>query len=666
MQLAPFARRVAPYVPLVVVTGALAWFAIHGVLDTTGGLPALPLDDSFIHMQYARAFAELHPFSYTRGAERAAGMTSLVWPLSLAPFWALGLRGTALIWVTWLFGFVALGMLAHETARAARRIVSPENALASGAMVLAFGGYVWFAASGMEVVPLAVWLMRTARRAAEFAEADPEQRNRRRSIELVVLGLLGPSLRPEAALASLIAAATLARFDSGRRRALGIAALSGVAIPPIVYFIGTGSPATTTAIVKWLPLSPYYDVGRVLHAMLDNTGVLFGTLLDGRVWSSVFLPSGGRVVVWAALPALVVAGFVRRVHFRTAALVLVGIGILIPTSYDSFLWNRLRYLWPFAAPWFIGLAALSDGVGALFARVRAELVLVRVLVAGGFVGALAGHLSFTFEDLAVSADAIRRQQADIGRWAHDALPSNALIGVNDTGAIAYYSERRIFDVVGLTTAGEARYWAAGAGSRFEHYERLDRSRLPTHFIVYPEWFALSPLLGKYLTERYVPNATILGGTSKVAHEADWSELGSGALPKDTTKLGRMIDELDVADLDSEHDHAYRLFWATQTEDSIIESDDDRVDGSRSARTLDRFELELRPGGTLVARLGSEGMVTLTVRAAGRELGRFALRDGEWQETSLKLPADLGPGKMIVEIEPPHGKTFTAAHYWSFE
>ena len=32
----------------------------------------------------------------------------------------------------------------------------------------------------------------------------------------------------------------------------------------------------------------------------------------------------------------------------------------------------------------------------------------------------------------------------------------ALVGVNDTGAIAYFSDRSTFDVVGLTSREEAR------------------------------------------------------------------------------------------------------------------------------------------------------------------------------------------------------------------
>ncbi len=158
-------------------------------------------------------------------------------------------------------------------------------------------------------------------------------------------------------------------------------------------------------------------------------------------------------------------------------------------------------------------------------------MLARPVVAGALVGGLAGHLPYSLDDVAESANAIRRQQGDLGRWARDALPPDAVIGVNDTGAIAYFSGRRTFDVVGLTTLGEGRYWVAGAGSRFEHYERLGVKRLPTHFIVYPEWFAIPTLEGEWLTERRV-SATILGGENMVASKADWSTLGSGERPRE--------------------------------------------------------------------------------------------------------------------------------------
>src|SRR5262245_43495270 len=99
----------------MLATGLLSYHSLGAVLSRTGGEPAVPLDDSYIHFQYARAFAELHPFAYTPGAAPAPGTTSLIWPLILAPFYAIGLRAGGLIWVAWTLGWVSLGLLSHDT-----------------------------------------------------------------------------------------------------------------------------------------------------------------------------------------------------------------------------------------------------------------------------------------------------------------------------------------------------------------------------------------------------------------------------------------------------------------------------------------------------------------------------------------------------------------------
>jgi hypothetical protein len=660
----PRTKRLLVHAPIAVTTGLLAAISIRAILAKTGGPAAVPLDDAYIHFQYARSFAELRPFVYSPGAEPVPGATSLLWPLLLAPFWGVGLRGTTLIWAAWALSWVSLGLLAHETRRCTDQLVAREMGWAAAAMVLAFGGYTWFAGSGMEVVPFAWLLMRSARRVAEWAEAGSGQGPSR--AELGALAALSVAMRPEGVISVALVAAVWCVRPRGQSRLWALVPLSAVVVPPLINRVATGQTTSTTALVKWLPASPYQSDGRLVESVLANFGTLFGTLLDGRIWSSVFLPSGGAVVAWLALPALAWAGYRRNKHWRAAAVLAVGLGMFIPTTYDSFLWNRLRYLWPFAAAWFVGLTVLADAIGDGLARLRAELGTARLLIAGGFVGALAGHLSYSIDDLAVSADAIRRQQADLGHWAHDALPPNSIVGVNDTGAIAYFSERRVFDIVGLTTAGEARYWVAGAGSRFEHYERLDPAKRPTHFIVYPEWMALSPLIGTTLTERYVPDASILGGTTMGAHEASWAALHTGARPEKETALGPLLDELDVADLESEAAHRYEPFWATQVDNIIHESLDGRVDGARARRTLERFEIELAGGATCVARFGGEEAITLSVRVSGgRALGSVALENDEWLERRFELPADLPRARYTIEVSAPEGKSFVSMHYWVY-
>lgn len=654
------------HAPLAVATALLAVAATTAVLVKTHGEPAVPLDDAFIHFQYARAFARLHPFEYTSGAAPTPGATSLLWPLVLAPFYAIGFRGVALIPIAWLLGWISLALLAHETWRISGRLLAHTTAIAAAAMVLAFGGYIWCAASGMEVVPFAWLLMRSARRAAEWGEAG-QAATRRERIELVALALLTPLMRPEGAIASLLIALALLVFPrgSGRQRLWAALPLVGPLLMPLLELGATGHFGSTTAQVKWLPLNPYYTGGRFGETVAKNLGVLFNTLLDGRIWSALFLPQGSRWVAWLALPALVVVALRRGTRWRGLCVGGVALGILLPTTYDSFLWNRLRYLWPFAAAWFVALGALADGAGAIAARLSSGLGWVRLLVAGAFVGALASHMSWTLDDLATSSDAIRRQQVALGRWAHDALPPDARLGVNDTGAIAYFSDRRVFDICGLTTRGEARYWVAGAGSRFEHYEDMKRSQLPGYFIVYPEWMGLPWLLGKELTNRTVQGATILGGTTMVAHVADYSALGSGAHPLIDKAAGKKtVDVLDVADLDSEAAHHYRLYWAEQADDVAQGTPGGHVDGARKRRALDTFTLKLSPGGLLVARCGASQAMKLSVRIDGHRVGTFALQGYGWEEPWLALPADLSAGAHRIDIAAPRGRAFTSMHYWS--
>jgi hypothetical protein len=284
------------------------------------------------------------------------------------------------------------------------------------------------------------------------------------------------------------------------------------------------------------------------------------------------------------------------------------------------------------------------------------------LLVGGFAGALIGYLPFSLDDLAASAAAIQNQQVSLGKWAGKVLPPSARIGVNDTGAIAYFSGLPTFDIVGLTTPFEARYWTSGPGSRFEHYERLGRARLPTHFIVYPEWFALPELLGKELTERYVPGATILGGEQMLAHVADYSGLGSGEAPATASGLEQpVLDLLDVADLESEAEHGYQLFDATQRENVLVKFQE-RLDGARSGRSTDAFSLWLAPRGVLVLRLASERDQILDVRIGARALS-VALPASAWHEARLELPSELARGRHAIRIS-VRGGFFTSLHYFS--
>ena len=670
-------RRAVTYGPLVVAVALVAERTIAAVLAKTGHAAAT-LDDAYIHFQYARAIAGGHPFRFQADAPVTSGATSMLWPAVLAPFWALGARDDAIVWPAWVLSFVALGALAWEAYRLTERLAGTVAAIGAGAMTVTFGGFVWCAASGMEVVPFAWAIARGSRRASEWAEARPEARSGRGLAELIALAWVAALFRPEGAVTALFVGATLVTFPRQRvwrERAFGVAAAGAVLALPLLLWALTGSPRSNTAVAKLLPENPYYAGSALFETVQANARTLVGRLLNGEAWSAEFLPHGGAPVAMAGLGAIAVAGGRSRSPWRGAAVLVLALTMFAPCFYYTFLWNRLRYLWPFATGWIVGLACLARLAGDVAGAIRPRWRAVTGLACGAFVGLFLSKLEWVIDDVAQSASGIDRQQVALGRWASENLDASARIGVNDTGAIAYFSGRSTFDVVGLTTAGEAPYWVAGAGSRLEHYERLhatDPARLPTHLIVYPEWMGMDSVLGAQLTEATVTDATILGGQTMRAYVADWSKLGSGEKPWTLSAGERVVDAIDVADLESERDHDYELLGARDGEEIAHEgiSPDGAavIDGGRTQRSVERFTAHLPPGVAAhgIVRLDGPAGTRVQVISNEQPVGAFELGDDEdWVERSFDIPAGMGGERSTIELR-SESAPVTVFHYWFVE
>ena len=658
----------AGWVPIALAVGVLAWITLGRICAKVGHAGAA-LDDAYIHFQYARALAEGHPFRFQAGEPPTSGATSLSWPALLAPFWLIGFRGEAILWPAWALSFAALGGLAWEAWALTRRLAGETAAVGAAAMVIAFPAFAWFAASGMEVVPFAWLLARSARRASEWAEAaGGEERTRARANELVALAWCTTFTRPEGAIACVAITLVLARFPreaSWRSRAFALAALAPVLAQPLVLLALTGSARSTTALVKLLPGNPYY-VGAALR---EKVATNLHDVLSGA-YSLEFFPTGGMSVAFAGLIAIGIQGWRTKRIVRAAFLLCLAIAIFIPCAYLTCLWNRLRYLWPFATFWLVGLACLARVLGDALATFQSRARVATPIACGVVVGALVGHMDWTLEDVAQSASGIDRQQSTLGRWVKTALPENARVGVNDTGAIAYFGEHTTFDVVGLTTRSEGRYWVAGVGSRLEHYERLLVSNpraLPTHFVVYPEWFAIDALLGRPLTEATVTDASILGGRTMRAYVAEYAGLGSGEAP--WTPLDGVVDVVDVADLESEATHGYQLLGARDGEEvagsGFAPGGRPVLDGGRTGRVQERFVAHLHPGAAArgVVRLESQTPTRVIVRASGKDVGMFEVDPGSWVEAQFPIPAAQAASETPIDLVIVEGGALSIFHYW---
>ena len=87
---------------------------------------------------------------------------------------------------------------------------------------------------------------------------------------------------------------------------------------------------------------------------------------------------------------------------------------------------------------------------------------------------------------AQQAAGIRESAVSVPSGCAGHTPPDAVVGVNDVGAVAWFSGRRVVDLVGLTTPGLARPALEGSGAMYEALAHLPADRRPTYFSIFDQ------------------------------------------------------------------------------------------------------------------------------------------------------------------------------------
>lgn len=459
----------------------LALFAARA-LAVAGGT-GFPLDDSWIHLHFARNLAEGAGFSYNPGTP-VAGSTAPLWTLLLGG--AFAVLGPSPLLVQALG--VALTLAAAAVTRAAALAwgAAPACATAAAAALLLAGPVAWGALSGMEV-SLAALLVA----AALWAHA------RHATLTTAVLAGLAPLARPEAAvLVPLLALARPPRL----RRALLFAGVAAVLVAPAVAFslatVGTPVPATAAAKVEGGVLGWAAGVREPLGRMLLERPWQFLAEGAGWLWATHWL-----------LPALVVIALAALWARGDVALGLPALGlvahpvamaVLAPYRGPAFQEGRYSiHLLPLA---FVVLAAaLGRGAGP----VRRMVIAVYVVLALVALGPASTRYAWAVQN-------INAMQVHLGEWVAANVPREARVALNDIGAIAWVSRRHVIDLMGLVTPEILSYRRRGEAGVIQFV----RERCPEYVIIFPAWFPrlaarrdlLEPVYGVRLARTEVAGA----------------------------------------------------------------------------------------------------------------------------------------------------------------
>src|SRR5437867_4112849 len=449
------------------------------------GSAGFPLDDSWIHLHFARNIAEGAGFAYNPGVP-VAGSTAPLWTLLLAA--GARVAGASLVMVKTLGVACALATALVLRRAALAWGASPPTALVAAIALLWSGPFAWGALSGMEVTLAALLVA-----AALLALA------RDRLVLTAVAGGLATLARPEAVV--LLPFLALARRPTPKRLAL-FAVVVVLALLPFAVFCWatTGTPVPSTAAAK------------VEGGLL---GRLLGLREPARVtWLDRPLAFGVEWLVWLtsthpllplALPAIALAWRGseepsgnsppnRRRGGRARGLVglvllahPLAMAVLAPYRGPGFQEGRYSiHLLPVAllllavvfGPWREAVASSLNRVSVRNSALAASLA--RVL-----------YLAVALVPLAPAADRyawgvqnINAMQVHLGRWVDANLPRSATPAVNDVGAIAYFSRRRVLDLMGLVTPEIRPYRREGEAGVL----RFVAERCPDFVIVFPAWF----------------------------------------------------------------------------------------------------------------------------------------------------------------------------------
>jgi hypothetical protein len=493
------------------------------------GRPGFPLDDSWIHLQFARNLAAGQGLCYNPG-EPVTGSTAPLWTALLALLFLL--PGSVILWAE-LLGLALYVAGVDATWRLGRALGLGRGlaALAAG-LTLATGPLLWSAVSGMEVplfVLLSLWgmLLHVAERTEALAPAaEGRDGGARLPLALPVLAL-AVLARPEGAL--LLALAVVDRLLVARAarppwRSLAtglVLALLVLAGPLLYYRWAGGSFLPTTFAVK----------GGGPPRLLPNLQYLYvvlGILFRDQPYMTL-LAGAGAVRLAARLGT-------RRDRGLLPLLWVAGLplaySLVSPVGRGLIAGNFGRYYFPLLPPLaLLGVAGLAPAAAALEriagrigpgARRPAAAIAAALLLWPTLGSALAGA-----RRLAQNVANVEDSDVAVAHWLAPRLDARAVLAVNDIGALKYLLPNRVVDLVGIASPELRREVtrAARAGVPWGRamLEAVERRR-PDYVVIFPSWFPDLAADARFrpVHRLAVPDNVTMGGDEIVVYATPWT------------------------------------------------------------------------------------------------------------------------------------------------
>ena len=650
--------RFFAWIILCTVIGVLVIFYLSaGLRASSGQSLIMPLDDAYIHFQYARQMALGQPFHYIAGDPATSGGTSLLYPILLAIGYRIGFQGDHLaLWA------IAIGVLAWiGSAWLLFRLATFDDRLPVWAgllIALAFvltGSLDWAFMSGMETgltICVILWTLYGCVR-DDFRWA-------------IIAECMIAILRPEGVV---IAGGVMLYFIARRgRKAFPVVLLPilAVLLQPLANLAATGSITASGLQAKSYLYNVPFDPGYIISTVWTVFARMWRELLIGVDSDGINYGTTLIVILAAIGTGILLLNVVRRKQPERVLIlpVLIGFAGTIALLQTAF-WQFKRYQQPLIAILFVLAAWTIAAIGARwpkYTRVTSGALSVGLLAFA--IGSWPGFLN----DYAANIHEVASLQNVVMQYVTATLPPDARIGVHDIGLMAYLGNVKTYDVVGLSTPGAAIAYRNGAGSV---YEQMRYSLIrPDYFAIYPDalgigYFTATDMfrdqLAHFTSTHPMHDVSSVG--DEIVTRADWSKATFADRPWQQSTLNAidgfsLVDSVNVSDLTSEAAHGYQWHQAGSVRGfptelyemttlgcaaNITNPACTVIDGGRLLNGDESMTIATQPGKDLlwITRVHPRDASTLQISVNDQPIAQRVILGGfggSWLEIATLIPA----------------------------
>ncbi len=479
----------------------------------TGQQFGVPLDDVWIHFRFAENFAGGNYYEYNIG-EPTPGTTSPLWVIILSVpflissdiylFYALFISS-----VFFLFALIELYKLCLLLG------FDGIYSLFITLLTMACGRLLWSSLSGMEITLFCLLSVLIFRNHLKEIESG------RLTLATGLLLGIAANTRPETyLLAGIYYLISLILLRGNLKKNIlrflfSFLIFAALLVPyPIFCYILTGKflPSTYEGQVGIFKFIPNFT-------FLVETGKLF-------IKDNLFI-----VLLWfSAMGYFVYSVFTKKVDKK---FLLINLWVILLPAVSSVAapnWRHHgRYLIPLIP--FINIISIYilRKIHQYFQNkeYKKYILLRKATIALVLIFSINSTVVFA-NALGWNVENINNQQVKLACWLKENLPGEKAFGMNDIGAIGFFTKKYVVDMAGLVTPEVFKFqkmsYAEGTTALF----RFLKSKNVNYIIIYPDWFeyimanyskSFEPVYSARLTKN-----TICGGIEMFIYKINWDKI----------------------------------------------------------------------------------------------------------------------------------------------